>query len=152
MGATDGPVPDGGDHADMMAQPTTGPTRRGNTMAGDDTTKMIAVEAAIVLSDPSRRSEIVAASAPIQAATRDDEPGCLVYCFAADPVNADLIQVYELWADEASLRAHFDHPNYHAMREMLNDAGLVSAVSRKLRIDAAAPVYGSDRRPSAAFD
>jgi quinol monooxygenase YgiN len=113
---------------------------------------MIAVEAAIVVSDASRRDEIVAASVPIQTATREDEPGCLVYCFAADPVQADLIQVYELWADEASLAAHFDHPNYHAMREMLNGAGLVSAASRKLRIDAAAPVYGPDRRPSAGFD
>lgn len=112
---------------------------------------LIAVEAAIVVSDPSRRDEVVAASAPVQAATRRDEPGCLVYCFAADPVQPDLIQVYELWADEASLEAHFLHPNYLAMREMLNSAGLVSAVSRKLRIDATAPVYGPDRRPSASF-
>ncbi|CAN5436846.1 hypothetical protein BH23ACT3_BH23ACT3_00730 [soil metagenome] len=112
---------------------------------------MIAVEAAIVVADPSMRDEIVAQSVPIQSATRDHEPGCLSYCFAADPVRDDLIQVYELWADEASLAAHFDHPNYHAMREMLNGAGLVSAVSRKLRIDAESPVYGPDRRPSAAF-
>ena len=112
---------------------------------------LIAVEAAIVLADPSKRASLVEASAPIQKATRDDEPGCLVYCFAADPVQADLIQVYELWEDEASLAAHFEHPNYHAMRELLNGAGLTSAVSRKLRIDAAAPVYGADRRPSANF-
>jgi quinol monooxygenase YgiN len=118
----------------------------------DDSNKMIAVEAAIVLADPSKRADVVAASAPIQAATRDDEPGCLAYCFAADPVRDDLIQVYELWEDEASLQAHFDHPNYFAMREMLNDAGLASAVSRKMRIDATAPVYGPDRRPSAAFE
>jgi hypothetical protein len=51
----------------------------------------------------------------------------------------------------ASLQAHFDHRNYHAMRDMLNGAGLASAVSRKLRISAAAPVYGPDRRPSASF-
>jgi quinol monooxygenase YgiN len=119
---------------------------------GDESSKMIAVEAAIVLADASRRSEVVDASVPIQAATRNDEPGCLAYCFAADPVQPDLIQVYELWEDEASLQAHFEHPNYHAMREMLNGAGLVSAVSRKMRIDATAPVYGPDRRPSASFE
>jgi quinol monooxygenase YgiN len=113
---------------------------------------MIAVEAAIRLSDPSRREAIVAESAPIQLATRRDEPGCLVYCFAADPCEPDLIQVYELWQDEASLAAHFEHPNYTAMRDMLNAAGLASAVSRKLRIDATAPVYGPDRRPSAGFE
>jgi len=112
---------------------------------------LIAVEAAIVLADPSTRDAVVAASAPIQAATRSEEPGCLVYAFCADPVRPELIQVYELWEDEASLALHFEHPNYAAMRTMLNDAGLASAVSRKLRIDAAAPVYGSDQRPSAAF-
>lgn len=113
---------------------------------------LIAVEAAIVVADATRRDEIVAASVHIQAATRNDEPGCLVYSFAADPVVADLIQVYELWADEASLAAHFEHPNYTAMREFLNSAGLASAVSRKHRIEATAPVYGPDRRPSAHFD
>jgi quinol monooxygenase YgiN len=112
---------------------------------------LIAVEAAITIADPAKRAALVEASAPIQKATRDDEPGCLVYCFAADPVQPDLIQVYELWEDEASLAAHFEHPNYHTMRELLNGGGLVSAVSRKLRIDATAPVYGSDRRPSASF-
>lgn len=112
---------------------------------------LIAVEAALVLADPAGRDALVAASAPLQAATRVDEPGCLVYCFAADPVRADLIQVYELWADEASLAAHFDHPNYAALRTMLNQAGLASAVSRKLRIDATSPVYGPDRRPTAMF-
>lgn len=112
---------------------------------------MIAVEATIILADPKGRDALVASTAPIQRATREDEAGCLVYCFAADPVRRDLIQVYELWADEAALAAHFQHPNYHAMRDLLNGAGLTSAVSRKLRIEAVAPVYGPDRRPSAAF-
>ena len=112
---------------------------------------MIVVEAAIRLADPSGRDALVAASAPIQQATRDDEAGCHVYCFAADPVEADLIQVYELWEDEATLHAHFDHPNYHAMRELLNGAGLASAVSRKLRTDAESPVYGPDRKAIEGF-
>ena len=112
---------------------------------------LIAVEAAIVVADASRRDEVVALSAPHQAATRTDEPGCLAYCFAADPIQPDLIQVYELWADEESLAAHFLHDNYHAMRVALSTAGLKSAVSRKMRIDATAPVYGADFKPSAAF-
>ena len=112
---------------------------------------LIAIEAAIRVADPLRRDAIVAESAPIQAATRREEPGCLAYSFAADPVEPDRIQVYELWVDEQSLAAHFAHPNYAAMREMLNAAGLASAVSRKLRIDATAPVYDSDRKPIAGF-
>lgn len=112
---------------------------------------MIVVEAAIRVADPSTRDDVVARSAAIQQATRDDEPGCVVYCFAADPVETDLIQVYELWTDEASLHTHFAHPNYHAMRELLNADGLASAVSRKFRTDAESPVYGDDRRPVHGF-
>jgi quinol monooxygenase YgiN len=113
---------------------------------------LIAVEAAIVLKDPSRRAEVLESTAPIQKATRDDEPGCLVYCFAADPVQPELIQVYELWENAESLQAHFAHPNYVAMRDLLGAAGMVSAVSRKHRIDASAPVYGPDMIATASFD
>lgn len=113
---------------------------------------LIAVEAAIRIDDPARRDAAIAACAPVQKATREDEPGCLVYCFAADPIEADLIQVYELWQDEPSLAAHFEHPNYFAMRDLLGGFGLKSAVSRKHRIDASAPVYGSDFKPTASFD
>ncbi len=125
---------------------------------------VIVVEAAIRLADPAGRDALVAASAPIQQATRDDEDGCLVYCFAADPVEADLIQVYELWTDEAALHAHFDHPNYHAMREMLNGAGLASAdqpqaahrrresgLRARPAADRGLPELSSLRRPSRTF-
>lgn len=113
---------------------------------------LIAVEAAITIADPSTRQALIERSVPIQQATRDDEPGCIVYCFAADPCQDDLIQVYELWESEETLQAHFDHPNYHDMRDMLGAGGLVSAVSRKHRIDATAPVYNADRTPTASFD
>ncbi len=113
---------------------------------------LIAIEAAIRISDPAKRDEAVTASAKFQKATRDDEPGCLVYCFAADPCEADLIQVYELWADEESLAAHFEHKNYFDMRDMLGSFGLKSAVSRKLRIDKTAPVYGPDFKATVSFD
>lgn len=115
------------------------------------TPPMIVVEAAITMSDRSHRDEAVTRSAPIQAATRADEPGCLIYCFSADPVRDELIQVVELWEDEASLAAHFDHPNYHAMLRLLASSGMVTATSRKFRIDAVAPVYGPDGIASAAF-
>lgn len=113
---------------------------------------LIAVEASIRLKDSAKREAALTESAPLQAATRTEEAGCLVYCFAADPCEADHIQVYELWENEESLAAHFLHPNYLAMRELLGRYGLASAVSRKLRIDKTAPVYGPDFQPSAAFD
>jgi quinol monooxygenase YgiN len=113
---------------------------------------LIAVEAAITIADPSARQALIDKSAPIQKATRDDEPGCLVYCFAADPCQDNLIQVYELWESEESLAAHFDHQNYFDMRTTLNDGGITGAVSRKHRIDASASVYNADRNPTASFD
>jgi quinol monooxygenase YgiN len=112
---------------------------------------LIAIEASIRLNDPAVRDAAVADSVKYQQATRDEEPGCIVYCFAADPCEPDHIQVYELWADEETLAAHFDHPNYHNMRELLGKYGLKSAVSRKHRIDATAPVYGPDFKASAKF-
>jgi quinol monooxygenase YgiN len=112
---------------------------------------LIAVEATLTVADPSTRDAVVAASIPFQAATRDDEAGCLVYCFAADPLRPAVIQVYELWEDEATLAAHFEHPNYAAMRTMLNGSGLASAVSRKFRIQAESPVYGPDHVPLVGF-
>ena len=113
---------------------------------------LIAVEAAITIADPSTRAALVARTAPIQQATRDDEPGCLVYCFAEDPCQDDLIQVYELWESEEALAAHFEHQNYFDMRTMLGEGGLTGAVSRKHRIDATASVYNAEHTPTASFD
>jgi quinol monooxygenase YgiN len=113
---------------------------------------LIAVEAAITVADAANRQALIDKSAPIQQATRDDEPGCLVYCFAADPCQDDLIQVYELWESEEALEAHFQHQNYFDMRTMLGEGGLKGAVSRKHRIDASAPVYSPEHIPSASFD
>jgi quinol monooxygenase YgiN len=113
---------------------------------------LIAIEASIRLKDPSTREAALNESARLQLATRTDEAGCLVYCFAADPCEPGHIQVYELWENEESLAAHFFHPNYLEMRDLLGRYGLASAVSRKLRIDKTAPVYGTDFKPSASFD
>lgn len=113
---------------------------------------LIAVEALITIADPSTRQELLDRTAPIQKATRDDEPGCLVYCFAADPCEADQIQVYELWESEAALADHLVHQNYFTMRDTLGAGGLVSAVSRKHRIEASAPVYNADGIATASFD
>lgn len=109
------------------------------------------VEAVINLVDPGRREACLATSVPVQRATREDEPGCLVYCFAADPVVDGRIQVYELWDDAESLAAHFGHDNYTEMRTLLASFGLVSAVSRKHLVTRSAPVYDEDRRPTAGF-
>ena len=113
---------------------------------------MIIIAGQIDVADAGRRDEVVAGSVRFQAATREEEPGCLAYCFAADPVVAGRIQVYELWSHEASLEAHFGHPNYLQMRDFLRGAGLKGADNRKYRCDLAKPVYDSSRVARADFD
>lgn len=112
---------------------------------------LVVVEAQIVV-EAAGRDAVVAESVPIQQATRDEEPGCLVYCFAADPVHDDRIQVYELWESEEALHEHFAHPNYAAMLELLGARGLISAESRKHRVGRTAEVYGADFTPTGHFD
>ncbi len=112
----------------------------------------VVVAAQIFFADEAQRDAAVAASVDIQRATRDDEPGCLAYCFAADPADPLAVQVYELWVDEASLAAHFEHPNYLAMRNVLRSFERSGpSIQRKYRCDAEAPVYSDAGKPTAGF-
>jgi quinol monooxygenase YgiN len=100
------------------------------------------VTATLDFADRSARDDAVAATAPIQLATRTEEAGCQAYCFAADPSVDHRIQVYELWDDEASLAAHFTHPNYDAMRAALQGRGIVGTANRMFLVSRDEPVYG----------
>lgn len=114
---------------------------------------MIAVAGTIGFVSRVVRDAAVAESVDLQRSTRDDEPGCLAYVFAADPVDPTVVQVYELWTDEASLSAHFEHPNYTAMRQLLRRHERSGpSVTAKYRIDRTGPVYGSDGVPRGGFD
>ena len=102
--------------------------------------------------DPASRDAFLAASAPLQKATRDEEPGCLAYVFSADPVEPEQMAVYELWSDAASLEAHFLHPNFTNTRALFGQYGSRDAVVRKYRTDADAPVHNAQRIATASFD
>jgi quinol monooxygenase YgiN len=101
--------------------------------------------------DPAVRDACVQAAAPLQQATREQEPGCLAYVFSADPVDPAIVQVYELWQDAGTLAAHFLHKNYTDMRQVLGSFGLKGTSFSKYRIDAVAPVYGPDRVATVNF-
>lgn len=103
---------------------------------------MIIVAATLDYADQDARDAAVAASAPVQWATRVEEAGCHAYCFAADPCVPTRIQVYELWEDEASLAAHFVHPNYDQMRTLLGRFGITAAWNRMYEVGRNEPVYG----------
>jgi quinol monooxygenase YgiN len=100
--------------------------------------------------DPAKRSGCLDATVPLQAATRRDEPGCLSYVFAPDPVDDSAISVCELWDSADNLNAHFLHPNYFGMRQLFGEWAITGAVTAKHRVDATAPVY-VDGVATAAF-
>ncbi len=111
---------------------------------------MIVITADFRFEDPAVLDQALDLATPLQQATRDDEPGCQAYVFSADPCVEGRMVVYELWDDQASLAAHFQHPNYLNMGRGLAELGLASAVSQKWRITAAEPVY--DDTPVARAD
>lgn len=112
---------------------------------------MIIIAGTIDLADPGKRDEAMRIAAPLQQKTRDEEPGCLAYVFSADPCVAGRICVYELWRDEASLAAHFHHPNYFNMRDALGQIGFKNADNNKYRVELKEPVYDETRTPRADF-
>lgn len=105
---------------------------------------MIIISAILDFASEADRDRAVELSTPVQKATRDDEPGCHAYCFAPDPVVPNRIQVYELWEDGPSLAAHFKHPNYDAMRDLLREVGITHTENQMYLIDAHEPVYDAD--------
>ncbi len=68
---------------------------------------MIIIAGTIDFEDEEHRDIALDKSRSLQQATRDDEPGCLAYCFAADPCVSNRIQVYELWTTAENLDDHF---------------------------------------------
>jgi quinol monooxygenase YgiN len=113
--------------------------------------KQIIIAGTIDLADPSKRDEAMRIAGPLQQKTRTEEPGCLAYVFAPDPCVAGRLCVYELWEDEASLAAHFQHANYFNMRTALGQIGLKGADNKKYRIDLSEPVYDPTFTPRADF-
>lgn len=112
---------------------------------------MIIIAGTIDFDSSENRDKAIEVGRPLQQATRDDEPGCEAYCFAADPCVDTRIQVYELWRDEPSLAAHFLHQNYFNMRDALGQCGIIGADNSKYRCDLSEPVYDDTRTARADF-
>jgi quinol monooxygenase YgiN len=100
---------------------------------------------------PDQRAELLESLRPLIQKTRAEEPGCLAYAFSPDSVDAGLVQVFEHWRDEASLAAHFAHPNFAASKEVLGRRGSGASVIAKHRVDLSEPVRDSERRYRADF-
>ena len=111
---------------------------------------MIVVAAMIDFAAQADRDQAVLETGPVQQATRDEEPGCQAYCFAADPCMPTRIQVYELWDDAPTLAAHFKHQNYEDMKAVLGKYGIVNNWNRMYRVTDDEPVYDSAGQPREA--
>lgn len=102
---------------------------------------MIIIAGYLEFIDKQNRDGAVAAGIELQQATRADEPGCLAYVFTEDPCEERRVHIYELWADEPSLVAHFEHPNYTEMRTVLRGFERSGGEVKKYRCDLSEPVY-----------
>ncbi len=101
--------------------------------------------------DPAVRDDLIAATVPLQQSTREDEPGCLAYVFAADPAVDGRIHIYEQWATAADLDAHFQHPNFHATGQLLRSQPRRGGETTKLHVDRTGPVRDPDGAASATY-
>lgn len=101
--------------------------------------------------DPAQRERALAKAKPlIDAALAQN--GCLAYDWSADGNDPARVNVFEEWASEQALAAHFAGPAYGGMRDHIGGSGLVGAKSRKYRVDAEAPVYNASGEATEAFD
>lgn len=112
---------------------------------------MIIVVAALRFETQEARDKAVELTKDVQMATREEEAGCHDYCFAPDPSVPTRIQVYELWEDSDSLAAHFEHPNYAKMVEVLGSAGVVESINQAYLVERGEPVYGPNGERKTAF-
>lgn len=80
------------------------------------------------------------------------EEGCLDYDWCPNPLVPGRIRVFERWASEEALAAHFQSDWYLKMREHIGSFGLTAAVTAKYRVDAEAPVYDETMTARATFD
>ena len=97
------------------------------------------------------RDACLATSGQYQEPARASEPGCLAYYFCPDPVVGTRMVVWELWADEASLAAHFAHPNYMNMGQHFTKFDFLQGNFKKYRVDKVSAVYDETFTPRADF-
>ena len=112
---------------------------------------MIIVVAALEFENQADRDRAVDVTRAVQMATRVEEAGCRDYCFAADPSVPTRVQVYELWDDSDSLAAHFTHPNYAKMVELLSSANVKQSINQAYLVERGEPVYGPKGEKKASF-
>jgi quinol monooxygenase YgiN len=100
--------------------------------------------------EPRKREPALIEAQPLIAAALA-EPGCVHYTWTADPATPGRIHVFEEWDTEGDLIAHLAAAPYRDMAGHLAATGILSAVTRKYRVDLVEPVYDSAGNPRGDF-
>ena len=79
------------------------------------------------------------------------EEGCLDYDWCPDPRVPGRIRVFERWASEEALKAHFECDWYLKMRDNIGAYGITGSEVHKYRVDLMEPVYDETMTPRADF-
>lgn len=82
---------------------------------------------------PDRRDEAVRVALAMAEATRA-EPGCVTYRFSADLADPDTFLIFEEWASEEALVAHFGSAHMRTFLERI--PGLVAGPTQLHRYQA----------------
>lgn len=88
---------------------------------------------------PGTRDRFFEAVAPMVEAT-STEPGCRAYAFTPDPVDDDLVRLWELWDGEEALAGHMASEHMAAWRERSADLPIVSRVVHKYTVAEVTPL------------
>ena len=59
------------------------------------------------------------------------EPGCVHYSYAVDVLDPQVLQIREIWTDQAALEAHFRAPHMAAFNQVFSEARV-----ERLKVDA----------------
>jgi len=79
------------------------------------------------------------------------EEGCIAYRWAVDPIEPDLIHVFEEWESERALGRHFQDASYQAMRAHLESHRLTGFDVKIYGAQGVEPIYTEDGQPRAAI-
>jgi len=99
---------------------------------------------------PENLEAALAAGRPLIEGALTEE-GCLDYDWCPEPLHPGRIRVFERWASEAALAAHFQTHWYLDMRNTIGSFGLLAADVSKYRVDIQEPVYDETMTPRADF-
>ncbi|MDA1075796.1 MAG: putative quinol monooxygenase [Proteobacteria bacterium] len=100
--------------------------------------------------DPDQLNDALIAAKPLIEGALT-ETGCLDYDWCPEPLTPGRLRVFERWASEEDLAAHFKSEWYLRMRDTIGKFGMRGADTAKYRVDLSEPVYDSTMTPRADF-